>query len=791
MTFAGFITSLSSHLARKRPADTFLQFVTNSSSMIIVFLNELSLALQDTSTDLFLPAEEVVKNYLTSYPESNLANVLSVEQQQKKLKMVADDILANFLDRTAYDCEAVRTFLREIFAGLVLDSVIRSCSQPDFVNNWIVFLLEEGEPELMNAIDVNLGKPAQDAIALETSSSGDANNLSSGSFQINKSFNDALAPSEQINLKSNPSVPNSLSEGSKTPADVTSSGHGGSVSSMTTDGMITPTSSNSEKSIERLDDEISFNGNRHCVTPDGRKQSSAMADSHDEQQEQAVRSLTLSGASVWIDDGSEAGDKSLIRTKPSIDYALQIEPHSARQPGWMIFRNYSDFEFLHEGLATLSRYHHISFLDKHLSLPTWKGSTKQALVRSLEGYVRDALQYEQLAESERMKRFLGKESNLSQLSQEATKSGFSFPRQSTFENMGKGVLEALSNAPKGVAGSGKAVLEGVSGVFTGVGLNKKSFDMTTSQLKDRQSMKSSDTSSIETLDKSQPDYQRISERGISLDFGDRAQKGSTRPTDQSVSGTRDSTPILASVSSPVLIDQRSQSENSEADHMQVSDLPSPELVRPYSVDQNPTSVTSEQAQAEKHLEPAKTGGSSQQHETSANDTLQGRSSRPITEDETRVAVELIFAVINELYTLSSAWNIRKTLLNAAKSYIIRPGNPNLEAIRALLQESMIEAQTSDEAIAAHITKLRENSLPTPEELSLWPSPLSVEESERLRVRARKLLIHRGMPQALMSVMGAAATGEALGKVFDCLQVEEIGRGLIFALVLQALRALIL
>jgi hypothetical protein len=756
--------------------------------MIIVFLNELSLALQDTSSDL-QPAEEVVRNYLARNPESNLANVLSVDQQQKKLKMVADDILGNFLERTAYDCETVRTFLREIFAGVVLDSIIRSCSQPDFINNWIVFLLEEGEPELMNAIDANLGKPAQNVIALETSS-GDANNFTSGSFQITKSFTDVLEPSEQINLSStDTSEPYSSSERSKATVNVSSSGNGGSLSSTTTEGMITPTSSDSEKPIERLEDDISFNGNRHFVAPDGGPQNSAAtAELNDEQQEPAVRGLTLYGASVWIDDGSEAGAKSLIRMKPSIDYPLQIEPLSARQPGWMIFRNYSDFEFLHEGLETLSRYHHIVFLDKHPSLPTWKGSTKQTLARSLENYLRDALQYEQLAESERMRRFLGKESNLSQLSQDSVKSGFSFPRQTTFENMGKGVLEVFTNAPKGVAGGGKAVLEGVSGVFAGVGLNKKTFDMTTNHSRHRQSTRTSSTSAIAALDKTQPDYHSISERHTSLDFGDREQS-STRPTGQPASGSRDSAQVLSPASSPVLNDQRSQSDNSEKEHMHIHDLSSPERLRLDGAVQNSTFAAGDQA--ENNLEHAKTAATPQQLEPSAKVTPQGGSSSPLTEDETRVAVELIFAVINELYTLSSVWNIRKTLLNAAKSYIIRPGNPNLEAIRALLQESTIDAQTSDEAIAAQITKLRENSLPTPEELSLWPSPPSMEESEKLKLRARKLLIQRGMPQALMSVMGAAATGEALGKVFDCLQVEEVGRGLIFAIVLQALRALIL
>ena len=161
---------------------------------------------------------------------------------------------------------------------------------------------------------------------------------------------------------------------------------------------------------------------------------------------------------------------------------------------------------------------------------------------------------------------------------------------------------------------------------------------------------------------------------------------------------------------------------------------------------------------------------------------------PITEEETRVTIDLMFAIITELYSLSSAWTIRLSLLSAAKTYLLRPQNPQLESIRVLLQESVLDANFSDKGLAVHIRKLRENGAPTDEERAQWPAELTAEEKESLRIKARKLLVERGMPQALTGVMGAAASGEALGRVFDCLQIEEVARGLIFALVLQAIRA---
>jgi len=171
-------------------------------------------------------------------------------------------------------------------------------------------------------------------------------------------------------------------------------------------------------------------------------------------------------------------------------------------------------------------------------------------------------------------------------------------------------------------------------------------------------------------------------------------------------------------------------------------------------------------------------------------TAKSKSKPPLTEPETQVTIELLFAVITELYTLSSAWNFRRTLLQAAKTFLLRPGNPQLEAIRTLIQESVIEANFSDAGLAALILKTRETSLPTEEELKKWPKPPGDKEKDKIRIKARKLLVERGMPQALTSVMGAAASGEALGKVFDCLQIGSVARSMMFGLMLQELRALV-
>src|SRR5690606_2999148 len=47
-------------------------------------------------------------------------------------------------------------FLREIIANVMLESTLKTCSQPEWINGWIVHLLEGGEPDFSQAIDVGM-----------------------------------------------------------------------------------------------------------------------------------------------------------------------------------------------------------------------------------------------------------------------------------------------------------------------------------------------------------------------------------------------------------------------------------------------------------------------------------------------------------------------------------------------------------------------------------------------------------------------------------------------------------
>ena len=837
-TLIGVLLAVSNHLSRKRPADTFLEFLTNSSSIVIVFLSELSSVFKSSAPSS--SASESVRHYLEANPSSSLANVLDVEQQNKKLRAVAQDILHTFLDQKVYDCEPASAFLREILAGVVLDMTVASCSRPEFINEWIIYGLEESGTEILQAIDAGVGgatangdgkgsvHAAKDELSTNQVNFADSadsqtqakaenrRTVSRAGEAMDEALQEAQRLSELIaaeDIKNQQAFEESLSSGETTDAIVTPTSSRDDLSAMANSSA--SALAIDEKSATTLESKVSESAPSFTTFDQilSSQQPTAPTAPREE-----VPPMTLHNASVSIFDDSVPGEKGNLRSKPTAEYLLQIEPATSQHPGWMIARIYSDFETLHEVLRRISVISGVAaFAERHPTVPAWKNKTKSALRSELEFYLRSALSFQRLAESEGMKRFLEKDQGLGRSSPNAKQGGFGFPSPAAFETMGKGMLDVLAGAPKGAAGGGKALLGGVTGVLGGVGSlgqRKQSSKNTVSQ------QVNGSTSSLPHLDSDR--------MGRASFVQERESQESPRPLINAQ--TEDMKPPSLPSRPTQLVPQHQNDLKNRSAHPRGQEsfdavskesisalppqneqgelnLPPPpsEIADDYNVPQGsprPSTSNDDSSTVRTSTSTAPTTQASRSRKSTLSSSTTSEmppptskttsSSRgpapPLTGQETSIAVELFFATINELYSLSSAWTLRLTLLNAAKSFLLRPGNPNLEAIRVLLQNTIIDANTSDDGIANHLSKIRENALPTEEELKAWPKPPSEETKERMRVKARKLLVEKGMPQALTSVMGAAASGEALGRVFDCLQVPEVARGLVFALVLQGIRA---
>ncbi|KAL8913645.1 MAG: hypothetical protein Q9171_001610 [Xanthocarpia ochracea] len=814
-TFTHFLLSISSHLARRRPADVFLDFLTNASSIVIVFFNELAGALA-ASTSSGLETTDALHQYLNYNPSSSLANVLDVDQQKRKLNALSEDILQSFLDAKAYGCEPVRVFLRQILGGICLEMTVQSCSKPEWINGWIVYLLEQDEPKLMNAIDASIEGTAIIESSGPHVDQQQPSTIGASSPIRNPSHKRSVSRAEEA-MDEAMQEAQRLSEMIAAEEAKKSHGNEDVVSSGTTTGNgPTPTSSQSDLGAMTKgssSDVAGDNTQDHQVHEPtvtepvsnfinfdqllGSQAPTALQLGHARTQS-IILPLTLHNASISIFDDAMPGEKGEMRSKPTVDYLLQVEPASSQHPGWMIARKYADFETLHEVLRRISVVSGVpEFADRHTAIPGWKNRSKEALRVDLERYLRDALSSNRLAESEGMKRFLEKDQGLGRTSPSVKQAGFGFPTPAAFESMGKGMLDVLSAAPKGAAGGGKAIIGGVTGVLGGVGSLGQKKQASTGSNKTAQPL---DATLTRTESHAIPLYGRGSHdnQQASLHELDRAATGSLEL--ETRTGLDNSMRISSALpyanhSNQAISAQDPISKSASTDQSLASDadlknglhLPPPpcEIPDDWSTSPVPPNQQDSTSTDDQPFSPS----------THPSSTSVPRSSTtkppkpPLTEQETRVAVELFFATITSLYTLSSAWTIRRTLLTAAKNFLLRPGNPNLEAIRVLIQDTVIDANISDSGLASHIHKVRENALPTEAELKKWPPPMGNDEKEKLRVKARKLLVEKGMPAALTGVMGAAASGEAVGRVFDALQIEEVARGLVGALVLQGIRAL--
>ncbi|KAH8820972.1 putative meiotically up-regulated gene protein [Xylogone sp. PMI_703] len=859
MTLKRCFTSISQHLGRKRPADTFLDFLTNASSIVIVFLNELSSALSASQGSGLSPAESV-RAYLSTNPESNLANIMNERQQARKFKMVAEDIMQNFLEKSAYACEPARTLLREIFAGVVLEMALKTCSQPEWINGFIVYFLEEEETDNDQGLSAN-NRSSSNLSDLDGFIDGNVGNIELAKVsksQAEKQEKQEVKRHKKRLSKAEEAMEEAMEEAkrlSRLIAEEEAEKAAAAASSPPTDDVT------SAQDIQKQDDEgpkvtdvpltnsIPASSTVPERTRPARSNSHAPFTSFDQIVPQTVPTalqndpqapqkksaqLTLHNATITILDDSSIADKGRLRSKPNWDYLLQIEPESSQYPGWMIIRKYPDFEVLHEILRRIATVSGVTaFTEQHSALPNWKDHTKGSLRGELERYIRDACWHQKLAECEGMKRFLEKDQGQNQSFSAAMKSGFpnlGWSAPSAFESMGKGVLDVLTSAPKGAAEGGKAVFGGVTGVFNNLGnLGQKksngsangnthpagrasistlprmdSFTSISSSRRGRQSEDSLRASPVVHTQPSKfppmerrPSYNSIAEDEVESQGRPSLSAASSVSGRESTSHSRD--PSRApSRGTPI----SSPTQSNVEDHrlsLAPSDIPddygscyeySPATQTRFesAIPSAPISTSNTQPVQS----PNRSSISSPKRLSTSIPPTPPRRRRaepgPVTEQETRVAVELVFAVINELYTLSSAWNIRRTLLNAAKTFLLRPGNPSLSAIQSLIQDSIIAANTTDTAVANHLHKLRKNTLPTEEERKEWPENMSDEEKEKLRIKARKILVERGVPAALIGVMGQAATTEALGRMFDCIQVEEVARGLIFGLLLQGIRA---
>lgn len=854
-TLVQFIRSVARTLSKKRPADAFILFMTNTSSIVTTFFGELGNAIKENQ-DIDVAPEDAVGLYLSAHPDSTLSYLLDEKQQQTRFLREADEMLRHHIDKPTYNCGFAKTFLQQTLAWDVFETTLKTISKPEWFNGWIVYLLEEGEPDLLQAIDAGMSNESKAAMKpnQDRKEHGHEKRMSRAvddqAMQEARRLSELMAEEDMRRAREAANVSPAIME---EPAQMSAQESSNDIETPT----LPP---RREINHSAKESKSSFTSFDQLPTPKVVTEEPSEIPTDTSPAAQATPALTLHNANITILDDSMPGDKGrTLRSKPSDDYLVQIEPQDSRHPGWMIVRRYDDFETLHEVLKRIAAVSGASGFGKnHANLPTWKGQTKSGLRIGLENYLMSACHYQPLAESVGLKRFLEKEH---QGPTGKNSPSIGWPTPAAFENMGKGLVDGLMVAGKGVGDGGKSVFGGMTGVFSG---NRNRSDSKASMKSPKPSRSSTSLSSQVdgvtvngilptpstngtpgrdrsdsknnlkplSISRSSTSLPRLAEDGQADEATALSRKStnprlripaedtppaSLQPAVEPIMGSpkEERTPTfealkVSDVTSSTLDVASSRTSISETSDDASSlkrpegvprdasfDLGSLHLPPPPSdmPDDYGLSLDGPPSLAQISLDQTRTSTDTFASEKAPSAPaplklkLERKEPEPFTEQETRDALELIFAMISSLYTLSSAWSLRLTLLTAAKTFLLRPGNPSLLYIQTLIQDSVIGANTSDEGIAAHLRKVRENSLPTEEELAQWPPEMSEAEKAKLRVKARALLLEKGIPAALTGVMGMQATNQALGRVFDTLQDGRVLRGLMFGLLMQGVSLL--
>lgn len=821
---ANVILAMYNHISSKRGADTFLMFLMSASNTIIIFLRELA------------SAQGSIETYLENSPTSAMAQLLDRDLQKRKLRMAADDVLQSFFGKDVLQCDPVRVFLTEILAGVVLETTVDMCSKPDWINNWIVYLLDkETRPEVLQKVDLSeatgavkgrtLVEEAPKEAMLTDEATDNANRLSRAEAEMAKALEEAREMNRMIDEEESRKHQSTEYSSSNRTTEATPATSANSSSS----NLLSATNSIPEEaqafSPPRTPEPEPYSlpqppppvspGPTPVPAPAPRPAprripsfSSFRRDSSfvsfDQIAENPPRENPLHRAHVSLEDltpppinnpYSLTPDTKTLRSKPAAEYLLKVEPPNNVVPGWLVVRKYTDFENLHEVLKRIAAISgNDTFRRHHVDIPTWRNESMASLRLNLEGYLNDALHDRALADSEGMKRFLEKDTA------DRPKGGFNipgvkgWPNPAAFAKMGQGALDVLSKAPQGVADGSKGLFGGMKKAFT-VG--------------QRQSMQPTPSRPLVKEEEEEPAPLRRQSTDpfgeMVLDFGHASSRPASRPGSIFNGNKGRNRSSSRSRASSVLDRGRSEKRpesmtssmtiqlDGDAETINLPPPPCdmPDDYDPFDTSYAPSPQTTAPPPMSFALPPGGSSGSSGSSSAPSGPEPilppPKKSPSPLTLPETTLILEIVFSVLSELYTLSSAWTLRRSLLNIAKSLLLRPGNATLENLRVVLQETVIEANTTDEAVAGVIGKLREGVFPTEEEKGKWGEKEEICQGVELREKARKLLLAKGVPEALRGVMGAQATEEALERVWVALQDGEVARGVVGGVVLEGVR----
>ncbi|KAK9454419.1 PXA domain-containing protein [Dipodascopsis uninucleata] len=829
-------TSFSAQMAVKRPADLFLVLLFSTCNTFVVFLRELQSVSAQYSTKSLIS----IHDYIVANPESALAQMLDPEIQKAKLRNASSNLVQTFIPILDMKRSPVALLAREIMASQVLESIVETLSNPDSVNKWIIHFFQKeenlqalAESETKSREKQNFAKDHQfdqlnnvfaytdDHEALFESEPLDftfspedekyitEQNMDSSRNDILLSDSDSgrSAGAEVRRLESHHRV--ARKPVGKTNAPPSSSSNSGSRMSLSDDSDKIPTSfdeifsnGNGEASDAMSSASYASLGASSVASPNSIPTPSHIVPPPNSilgrKPVQLPTSTLYQSNILVIDSSADTSNSKALTSKPLGFYTLVIEP-AGTAPGWMAMRNLADFEKLHTVLQKLAVLAGITTFPE--VFPPWHGVTRSNYCQSLQSYLQLVVSTKELADCEAMKKFVDKK--------ETTSIGEKRWQRSPFKQAGEGVLDAIAKATTATS-SAKDSRKAIMNVLAAA--KRQSMDTinrTKDNMQHRKAFGAGNehftglTSSIRSFTNGLPNGSNSNDRTI----------GYSGETNSSVVS------LASTIETDGHILPPPPSEIADSYNPDVPEKKGPHLTGSFG-----ESSTSLQLNRTASLQRSTAVGGStstktefvkNESETETSDSIVRRSlatvDRPslseilgehaiatsaepgdrssniqhqeLTHGETNSLIDTMFLAISELYLLSNAWNVRRSLLTVLRGLLLRNGSSSVEGIRVAIQKDVINKYSSEVEIERKLNDLVD---------AIWPNsnanaePKISPKSEELKAEARKMFITRGIPEAIKSVMGAGASAQALEFVFDSLQDKSIARGLVLNLLMDCL-----
>ena len=753
--------SFAAHVQSKIPAEMVMLAIMSASSTLIVFFRELRSASLETES------ASGVAEYIRNNPDSALAQMIDEKFQREKLRYLASRILASFARKKDMECDPARLFSRELLAMQIFDLTATSCSTSSYINWYIVETFKDVEKEGGLLGKDSRAKEAEEAMARALAEAAEMTRLLEAEREGREGT--PLPVSEDLVPTSPPSVPESapkttfasilrdpeviphqprfeapLEHSSATPA-------------------INPECYKSEPTMPPSTSESSLAAN---LTPEGFESPARLSSTslqYDEPPHETLQGATIS----LMDLSTDFGTGKPIRQKSTLSYMITIEPTGGRVPGWVAIKQFPDFESLHDVLRRIAAVGGIRSFPAEL--PEWKGKMHQSLADELEQYLKSALGVKQLADSEAMKRFFGKEITDQSLAKKKA-----WP---PLKGVGDGMKGAAEGSQKLFAAAWATTTKKRSSIPP-VGREKSRSELTLKEIaKDDIPTPDEDTAYHSPLFREAPSLQdstSISRSGTSNSLGvdsvlERSSTSSSLngytfigdgDTSNSASSTSLETPSAAA----------SAVDLARPEPTSTPPPPPPIFSEPTSELQPPSApITKPPSPVPPPVPERKTTAKPTVPELSANDAQQ--------------ILDIGFSILSEFYALSPrTWLIRKSLLNLLKSLLISNGRTYIETIRTYIQEDLItKCLTSDDWIAGQVKAMTE---------SIWPAnPWPPIDDAAYKVQAKELFMTKMLPETMRGLMGGAATSQALEIVFEALQDQRVAKGILVALMCDIIRTL--